>query len=130
VEFISVRWAISRNPVTPESEKGLHLPGNSVPRPPPFIFLYYFFVMDGGEVMPPPYKSTRDLPDPIQNALPAPAQEIFLKAVNAAWEQYKEPRERRDPRDTREAVAFKVAWAAVEKGYQKDPKSGRWKKKS
>jgi cation transport regulator len=80
--------------------------------------------------MPPPYKSTRDLPEPIQKALPAQAQEIFLKAVNAAWEQYKEPKERRDPRDTREAVAFKVAWAAVEKVYQKDPESERWKKKS
>lgn len=80
--------------------------------------------------MPPPYKTIKDLPEPVQRALPFHAQEIFLNAVNAAWEQYRESKERRDPKDTREEVAFKVAWAAVEKVYEKDPRSNRWKKKT
>jgi cation transport regulator len=80
--------------------------------------------------LPPPYRSIKELPEPVQRALPAHAQEIFLKAVNNAWEQYREPKERRDPRETREAVAFKVAWKAVEQVYEKDPVSKAWKKKT
>ena len=80
--------------------------------------------------MPPPYKTTKDLPEPVQKALPAHAQEIFLKAINAAWERYKDPKERRDPKETQEEVAFKVAWAAVEQVYEKDPKTNQWKKKT
>ncbi len=80
--------------------------------------------------MPPPYETTKDLPEPVQKALPAHAQEIFRKALNAAWEQYKKPEERRDPKESREEVAFKVAWAAVEQVYEKDPRTGLWKKKS
>jgi len=80
--------------------------------------------------MAPPYKSTKELPEPVQRVLPPHAQEIFLKAVNNAWEQYKEPKVRRNPAETREAVAFKVAWKAVEQVYEKDPVSGAWKKKA
>jgi len=58
--------------------------------------------------MPPPDETIKDLPEPVQKVLPVHAQEIFQNAVNAAWEQYK------DPRDSLEEVAFKVAWAAVE----------------
>jgi cation transport regulator len=80
--------------------------------------------------LPPPYKTTKELPEPVQRALPGHAQEIFLKAVDNAWEQYKEPKERSDPKETREAVAFKVAWKAVEQVYEKDPVSRTWKKKT
>lgn len=80
--------------------------------------------------MPPPYKSTKELPESVQKALPDHALEIFLKAVNNAWQQYKEPKERRDPKESREEVAFKVAWAAVEQVYEKDPKTSKWRKKS
>jgi cation transport regulator len=77
-----------------------------------------------------PYKSTGELPEAVQHALPARAQEIFLKAFNNAWEEYKEPKNRRDPKETREAVAFKVAWRAVEQVYVKDPKTGQWRAKA
>jgi cation transport regulator len=55
-------------------------------------------------------------------------QEIYMKAYNNAWDQYKDPDERRGD-DTREETAHKVAWAAVKNEYEKDDKSGRWKKK-
>ena len=80
--------------------------------------------------VPLPYGSVKELPGPVQQALPAHAQEIFLKAVNNAWEQYKEPKVRRDPKESREAVAFKVAWKAVEHVYEKDPVSRTWKRKA
>jgi cation transport regulator len=80
--------------------------------------------------VPLPYKSVKELPEPVQHALPAHAREIFLKAVNNAWEQYREPKARRDPKETREAVAFKVAWKAVEEVYEKDPGSRTWKRKA
>ena len=65
-------------------------------------------------IMPPPYKTIKDLPEPVQKVLPVHAQEIFQNAVNAAWEQFEDPKQRLDPRDSREEVAFKVAWVAVE----------------
>ncbi len=80
--------------------------------------------------LPPPYKSIKELPEPVQKALPVHGQEIFLRAVNAAWDQYKEPSERRNPQETREEVAFKVAWNAVEKVYEKDPKTKQWRRKA
>jgi cation transport regulator len=80
--------------------------------------------------MPPPYTSIQELPESVQKALPVHGQEIFLKAVNNAWEQYKEPKERRNPKETREEVAFKVAWAAVEQVYEKDPKTSTWRRKT
>ena len=37
---------------------------------------------------------------------------IYLKAFNSAWDQYKEPEERRG-NESREETSHKVAWAAV-----------------
>ena len=64
--------------------------------------------------MPPPDETIKDLPEPVQKVLPVHAQEIFQNAVNAAWEQFEDPKQRLDPRDSLEEVAFKVAWAAIE----------------
>jgi len=80
--------------------------------------------------MPFPYNATKDLPEAVRNVLPDHAQEIFMKAANAAWEKYKDPKERRDPKESREEVAYKIAWAAVERVYSKDPKTGKWARKS
>ncbi len=74
------------------------------------------------------YKSLDDLPEGVKG-LPKHAQEIYKEAFNNAWEQYKEPEERRDPTDTREEVAAKVAWSAVKHEYEKDEATGEWKKK-
>ena len=66
-----------------------------------------------------PYKSIDDLPEGVRNALPKKAQEIFLKAFNAAWNEYGHDEEK----------AMKIAWGAVKKKYKKVgdkwvPKSG------
>ncbi len=73
------------------------------------------------------YNGLKDLPERVRNNLPEHAQDIFMKAFNNAWEQYKDP-EKRKGNSSREETAFKVAWSAVEKEYLKD-KSGKWVKK-
>jgi cation transport regulator len=66
-----------------------------------------------------PYSEIKDLPDSVRNHLPEHAQVIFLKALNNAFEEYKNPSKRRDKKSSAEEVAFKVAWAAVKKKYKK-----------
>jgi len=63
-----------------------------------------------------PYKTIDELPDNVK-ALPAHAKEIYMKAFNAAFEQYKD-------RNNREALAHATAWKAVENSYEK--KDGKW----
>lgn len=75
-----------------------------------------------------PYKNLSDLPEAVQEHLPKHGQEIYKEAFNSAWEQYKDAEDRRDD-DTREETAHKVAWAAVKNVYEKDEKTGKWKKK-
>lgn len=66
-----------------------------------------------------PYKTTHDLPDSVRNALPAHAQAIFKEAYNNADDEYKDSSDRRSPGESREEVAFKVAWSAVRRKYEK-----------
>ena len=73
-----------------------------------------------------PYSSTSELPVSVKDALPKHAQEIYRKAYNSAWDQYKDPDKRRGD-SSREETAHKVAWSAVKDVYEKD--NGRWKKK-
>lgn len=75
-----------------------------------------------------PYKTTQDLPETVKGVLPTHAQDIFKEAYNSAYQQYKESSERRGD-ESREEVAFKVAWSAVKKGYSKD-NDGKWHKKA
>lgn len=65
-----------------------------------------------------PYQSIDELPDNVTNVLPKHAQEIFKEAFNNAYEEYKDPADRREGTD-REDVARRVAWSAVKKSYQK-----------
>lgn len=67
------------------------------------------------------------MPYSVKDHLPAHAQDIYKEAFNHAYEEYKSPSARRDPSESREQVAHKVAWAAVEKKYHK--KEGKWVKK-
>jgi cation transport regulator len=60
-----------------------------------------------------PYGTTGDLPPSIRR-LPPHAQDIFLAAFNAAWRTYAD----RAP-EAQEEIAYRVAWAAVKKGYRK-----------
>lgn len=74
-----------------------------------------------------PYKKINDLPKKVKDNLPKGAQNIFMKAFNNAWENYKYPADRQG-HASREAVVNKVAWAAVKKKYKKNSK-GEWVKK-
>ena len=74
-----------------------------------------------------PYKNLSDLPDSVRDNLPRHAQEIYRAAYNSAWDEYKDPGERRDDA-SRETVSHRVAWSAVEQTYKKD-NSGRWREK-
>lgn len=65
-----------------------------------------------------PYSKREDLPGPVTHVLPVHAQDIYKEAFNSAWEEYKDPSNRKDGGD-REETAHRVAWAAVKKKYQK-----------
>lgn len=75
-----------------------------------------------------PYQTTKDLPEPVKEHLPAHAEKIYKEAFNSAWRQYNTPEERRNEDDDRETVAHKVAWSAVKKVYRK-AKNGQWVEK-
>jgi len=74
-----------------------------------------------------PYDTRKELPESVQNVLPAHGQDIYKEAYNSAWEQYDDP-EDRDGDDTREEVAHQVAWSAVKNVYEKND-DGDWVKK-
>jgi cation transport regulator len=74
-----------------------------------------------------PYKSNSELQEMVRENLPEHAQDIYREAFNSAWEEYKDPSERRG-NESREEVSHKVAWSAVEKVYEKNAE-GKWVKK-
>jgi cation transport regulator len=51
----------------------------------------------------------------------------YTKAFNNAWDEYSHPSDRREKGESHEEVAFRVAWAAVKKEYEKE--GDRWVKK-
>ena len=65
-----------------------------------------------------PYASNDELPASVRQHLPAHAQDIFREAFNAAFDQY----------HGNEATAFRVAWAAVKKQFERV--SGEWVRRS
>ena len=71
-----------------------------------------------------PYQNISDLPEGVRGALPEHAQQIYMETFNNAWEQYKDPDERRGDA-SREEVAHRVAWSAVKEKYEKDD-NGTW----
>ncbi|MNH58574.1 Cation transport regulator ChaB [compost metagenome] len=73
------------------------------------------------------YSSTNELPESVRNVLPSHAQDIYKEAFNNAYDEYKDPKERRGDED-REEVAHKVAWSAVKKKYEKAA-DGKWRAK-
>ncbi|UBF27840.1 ChaB family protein [Kovacikia minuta CCNUW1] len=64
-----------------------------------------------------PYQQLRELPDSVKNHLPKHAQEIFQAAFNNAEKEYDQ-----------EERAFRVAWAAVKRNYEKG-EDGNWHRK-
>lgn len=73
-----------------------------------------------------PYQSIKDLPESVRDNLPKHAQEIYMAAFNSAWDEYRNPEDRRGD-DSREEVSHKVAWSAVKEQYEK--KDGKWQSK-
>ena len=71
-----------------------------------------------------PYDTNQELPASVKRVLPAHAQNIYRETLNNALDEYKDPAKRRGDEDLEE-VANKVAWAAVEKSYEKDA-DGTW----
>lgn len=65
-----------------------------------------------------PYNSRDELPESVKGVLPPHAEEIFMKAFNSAHDEYKDSDDRLG-NDSREEVAFKVAWSAVKRKYEK-----------
>jgi len=65
-----------------------------------------------------PYQQISQLPESVQNVLPKHAQDIYKEAFNSAYDEYKNPQQRRDDAG-REEVAHRVAWNAVKKKYEK-----------
>ena len=61
-----------------------------------------------------PYACNEDLPPSVRGHLPDHAQNIYRSAFNHAWQTYG----RRDPANV-EAIAHRVAWAAVKTRYRK-----------
>jgi cation transport regulator len=56
-----------------------------------------------------PYATNAALPHSVREHLPAHAQDIFREAFNRAF----------DPWEPDEARAFRIAWAAVKRSYEK-----------
>jgi len=71
-----------------------------------------------------PYSSIEDLPAGVRNTTPKHAQEIYKEAFNSAWDEYKNPDDRRGDA-SREETAHRVAWAAVKQKYEKG-EDERW----
>ena len=71
-----------------------------------------------------PYASVQELPASVRDHIPGHAQEIYKEAFNGAWDQYRDPAERRGDA-TREETAHRVAWAAVKEKYAKGD-DGQW----
>jgi cation transport regulator len=64
------------------------------------------------EASPMPYEANADLPSSVRSHLPGRAQDIFREAVNHAHAAHAH-----DPRQ--EEAAFRIAWAAVKREYEK-----------
>ena len=73
-----------------------------------------------------PYSSRSELPESVTNVLPVHAQDIYKEAFNSAYDQCKQPSDRRGD-ESREETAHKVAWAAVKKSYEKGA-DNKWHK--
>ena len=71
-----------------------------------------------------PYQSIHELPEQVKDHTPKHAQEIYKEAFNSAWEEYKNPEDRRGNAD-REEVAHRVAWSSVKSKYEKG-QDGDW----
>ena len=76
-----------------------------------------------------PYKNNSELSEPLKKHLPTHAQDIYREAFNHAYEEYEDPKKRRDPKESLEQISHRVAWAAVKHKYEKH-EDGNWHPKT
>lgn len=74
-----------------------------------------------------PYDKNSSLPEAVTKVLPDHAQDIYREAYNSAYDQYKDPDDRRGEAN-REETAHRVAWSAVKQKYQKGD-DAKWHQK-
>ena len=74
-----------------------------------------------------PYRTNSELPKSVTHVLPQHAQAMYREAFNNAYEEYRDPKERRN-NATQEEVAHRVAWAAVKQKYKKGA-DNKWHEK-
>lgn len=75
-----------------------------------------------------PYFFVEDLPANIQNILPKGAQEIYRKAFNKIWDQFRDQKKLPDGLERVELAAM-AAWTCVKKKYIKSRKTKKWVKR-
>jgi cation transport regulator len=75
------------------------------------------------------YKSRKDLPKGVIDVLPEHAQDIYKDSFNSAYQEYANPKLRRDPNESQIETAAKVAWGAVKQTYEKSI-DGKWAAKN
>jgi len=71
-----------------------------------------------------PYDKLSELPEQVKNSLPTHGQEIYRAAYNNAWDEYKDPDDRKADA-SREETAHRVAWGAVKRVYHRNS-HGEW----
>ena len=57
-----------------------------------------------------PYKSNSELPEMFRESLPEHGQDIYRKAFNNAWDEYKDPSERRGVASREETYPLQIVW--------------------
>lgn len=63
------------------------------------------------------YRSIRELPTSVKNALPVEAQRVFMSVINRALDE-----------GDAEADAFRLAWGVIKKTWHKDD-AGTWRRR-
>jgi cation transport regulator len=69
------------------------------------------------------YEKIEDLPEPLKNALPKDAQEIYLAAYQENWQEYDAEQ---GGEMGREGVAHRDAMQAVMQKFRLDQENGKW----
>jgi len=69
------------------------------------------------------YEKTEDLPDTIRDVLPEEAQDIYLEAYQRSYDNYQEGE---GGELSRESVAHRDGWTAVQQEYEQDKETGEW----
>ncbi len=72
------------------------------------------------------YESKSDLPDTLREILPEEAQESYLQAYRASYENYEESQ---GGELDRESVAHRDAWAMMKRDFVEDEETGKWYRK-